>query len=196
MPTLLLWNYSKSAPLPCVGVDNYTAGRLIGDHVASLGHEKIAAIFPPLHGNDRATRRMNGVVDALEHAGHAIRPEWRLETPYTVASAKAAVTQMMSRDTLPSVIVCGNDVLAWGALHALSRHGVKVPEQMSVTGIGDFNGSKDFEPSLTTVRIPARKIGETAASAIVQLIKSEGRDEVDALVQPELLVRQTSGRPQ
>ena len=64
--------------------------------------------------------------------------------------------------------------------------------EMSVTGIGDFNGSKDFEPPLTTVRIPARTIGKKAAKAIVQLIVTSGLAEVGSLVMPELVVRNTS----
>ena len=193
IPALLLWNHSKGAPLPCVGSDNYQAGYLIGRHIAELGHEKIAAIFPPLGGNDRASQRMEGVVDALQSNGRAIRGDWHLEMPYSVASAKSAVRSLIAADERPTAFICGNDVLAWGALHALNREGVKVPEDVTVTGIGDFNGSKDFEPSLTTVRIPARTIGKRAAEAIVRLITSAGEEDVGSLVMPELVVRKTSG---
>jgi len=194
IPALSLWNYANDAPLPCVGADNYRAGQLIGTHIADLGHTEIAAIFPPLNGNDRASLRMKGVSDALKAAGLTIREDWKLETRYSVADAKAAATSLIKASERPTAIICGNDVLAWGALHALSREGIKVPESMTVSGIGDFNGSRDFEPPLTTVRIPARTIGEKAASAMVQLITSSGQADVSALVMPELLVRQTSGR--
>ncbi|WP_082176376.1 LacI family DNA-binding transcriptional regulator [Pseudaestuariivita atlantica] len=193
IPALLLWNHSAEAPLPCVGSDNYRAGYLIGEHVAALGHERIAALFPPLDGNDRASGRMRGVTDALKAQGRAIDTLWRLETPYSVASAKSAVRGLITAKERPTALICGNDVLAWGALHALSRDGVDVPGEMAVTGIGDFNGSRDFEPSLTTVRIPARTIGTKAADAIVQLITSGAEAEVGALVMPELIVRRTSG---
>lgn len=192
IPTVLLWNHAADAPLPCVGSDNYLAGYLIGQHIAALGHTRIAAVFPPLDGNDRASLRRQGVSDALHQAGREIRQCWQYETPYSVAAAKAAVLSLLESTERPSAIICGNDVLAWGALHALSRRGIDVPGEISVTGIGDFNGSRAFEPSLTTVRIPAREIGEKGAAAIVQLIKSEERPEVAALVQPELIVRQTS----
>ena len=192
VPSLLLWNYVKEAPFPCVGSDNYFAGYLIGQHIAELGHEKIAAIFPPQQGNDRASLRLRGVEDALSEAGFEIRDEWCLETPYSVAASKAAALSLISFHERPSVIICGNDVLAWGAMHALSSAGIKVPDEMSVTGIGDFNGSKDFEPPLTTVRIPARTIGEKAAEAVVDLIITSGQAEVGALLMPELILRRTS----
>lgn len=192
-PALLLWNYADDAPLPCVGSSNFDAGFLIGQHVADLGHEKIATIFPPLGGNDRASLRLDGVMHAMHKAGQKIRDEWRLETPYSVAAAKCSVVELINADEQPTAIICGNDVLAWGALHALSRQGILVPSSVTVTGIGDFNGSKDFEPSLTTVRIPARTIGEKGADAIVQLITSSGQADVGAHVMPELYVRKTSG---
>ena len=192
VPSLLLWNYANEAPFPCVGSDNYLAGHLIGQHVAELGHERIAAIFPPQQGNDRASLRLQGVEDALHEAGTGIRKDWRLETPYSVAASKSAALSLISSHERPSVIICGNDVLAWGTMHALSSAGIRVPEEMSVTGIGDFNGSKDFEPPLTTVRIPARTIGKTAAEAVVKLIVTSGEAEVGALVMPELTVRMTS----
>ena len=192
VPSLLLWSYVENAPFPCVGSDNFRAGYLIGQHVASLGHTQIAAIFPPQAGNDRASLRLQGVTDALHEAGIEMREDRCLETPYSVAASKAAALSLISSKERPSAIICGNDVLAWGALHALSSAGIRVPEEMSVTGIGDFRGSKDFEPPLTTVRIPAWIIGEKAAEAVVQLIITSGQAEVGALLMPELMARGTS----
>lgn len=191
IPTLLLWNHSEGAPFPCVGSDNYQAGYLIGQYVAGLGHEQIAAIFPPQEGNDRASLRLRGVADALKDAGALIRADWCLETPYSLAASKAAALSLVSSQERPTAIICGNDVLAWGAMHALSKAAIAVPDQMSVTGIGDFKGSKDFEPPLTTVRIPARSIGEKAAEGIVQLITTSGAATVGARVMPELKIRET-----
>ncbi|MDE0696696.1 MAG: substrate-binding domain-containing protein [Boseongicola sp.] len=193
MPALLLWNYAKDAPLPCVGSDNYMAGRLIGEHVASLGHRSVAAVFPPMAGNDRASQRFAAVADALASAGCGIPKDWRMETPYSVAAAKVAVEELIASANRPTAIICGNDVLAWGTLHALVRHGVGVPGEISVTGIGDFNGSKEFEPSLTTVRIPARAIGSKAAKSIAGIIISDERTQASAHFSPELIVRATCG---
>lgn len=195
IPAVLLWNHAPHAPLPCVGSDNFQAGYLIGAHVAALGHEHIAALFPPVGENDRALLRQRGVVEGLRDGGRAINAAWQLETPYSVGAAKAAVADLIAGAERPTAVICGNDVLAWGALHALSRAGLAVPGDVTVTGIGDFRGSQHFEPALTTVRIPARTIGTRAADAIVQLIKAEGAAEVSALIPPELVVRQTSAPP-
>ena len=194
-PALLLWNHSPDARLPSVGSDNFKAGHLIGTHIAGLGHRDIACVFPPLQGNDRATQRFQGVSAALSEAQIDLTPDLVLETPYSVRAAKAAVEGLLSAGTQPTAMICGNDVLAWGALHAASRLGIDVPKQMSVTGIGDFAGSRDFEPALTTVRIPARQIGRRGGEALSQAIVTPETPGISERVMPELIARRTSARP-
>jgi len=191
IPAILLWNVDEASPLPCVGSDNYLAGRLIGDHVTGLGHRDIAALFPPLAGNDRAGRRFSGMMDALNAAGFDIPAHRRLETTYSISDAKRAVLGLISDSPMPSAILCGNDVLAWGALHALARAGVRVPDDVSVTGIGDFKDSREMEPPLTTVRIPAQQIGVRGAQMIIASITGSDTNPQNALLSPELKVRAT-----
>jgi LacI family transcriptional regulator len=190
-PTILLWNHVGKARFACVGSDNFRAGRMVGAHVAALGHHDVAAVFPPVAGNDRAAHRLNGVVEALGQAGVVIAPARHVETPYSVAAAKEAVARLIAEADPPTAIICGNDVLAWGALHALSRAGVRVPGDITVTGIGDFKGSREFEPALTTVRIPARQIGARAAALIAAKVVQPNAVPQDELIQPELIRRAT-----
>ena len=189
-PAVLLWSHADDAPLPCVGTDNAEAGRLVGAHLSGLGHGRIGAIFPPRGGNDRATGRYDGLAQALGAA-----PDARLvrETPYSVAAAKAAALELLSLPGPPTAIACGNDVLAWGALHAAARMGVRVPQDLTVTGVGDFTGSREFEPALTTVQIPARRIGARAAAAVVAAVTEGGA--ASERIAPRLRVRATSGPP-
>ena len=192
IPAILLWNVDETAPIPCVGSDNYLAGKLIAQHVITLGHQDIAALFPPLEGNDRAARRFDGMQDALRKAGCELPANRILETTYSIADAKQAVGRLIAQGPTPSAILCGNDVLAWGALHALARAGLRVPQDVTVTGIGDFKGSRDFEPPLTTVRIPAPQIGARAAEMIVAFITGTDPSPQNAVIAPELKLRGTS----
>lgn len=195
IPAVLLWNYAKASLFPCVGSDNFEAGALIAQHVVDLGHTKIASVFPPLEGNDRAEHRFAGVLHALQQAGQDIPDYWRKQTPYRIAAAKEIVTALMYDPERPTAIICGNDVLAWGALHALVKTGSTVPADVTVTGIGDFRGSMDFEPALTTVRIPARTIGLRGADVIAEQIKTQNPDLESQLIRPQLICRSTSSRP-
>ena len=194
-PGILLWNHAETARLPCIGADNCEVGRLIADHVADLGHKEVACVIPPLKGNDRAAQRFNGLSSAFKARGVAMPPQWVLETPYSVAAAKSAVEDLLRGGARPSALIGGNDVLAWGALHAATRFGVKVPDELTVTGIGDFAGSREFEPALTTVRIPARKIGQQGGEAIARAIVSRGDRIVSERLASELIIRKTSANP-
>ena len=199
IPTAILWNYAENTDFPCIGSDNFQAGWLIGNHIGQLQHKEVAALFPPLFGNDRAEHRRLGVIAALSEFGVSIPDGRQLETPYSVGAAKKAVIQLLSSGDIPTALVCGNDVLAWGALHALIKLGLNAPGDITLTGIGDFRGSRDFEPALTTVRIPARQIGAKAAAAIAKLIVTpqEAAQEAAAgeLIVPDLVIRETSARP-
>lgn len=192
VPAILLWNYADDSVVPCVGADNFAAGQLIADHIAQLGHTKVAALFPPVTGNDRAAQRLEGVVSALAQYGVSIAPNHHLETRYSVGAAKEAIDLLLSSDDLPTAILCGNDVLAWGALHAISKSGLRVPDDISVTGIGDFKGSREFEPALSTVRIPARQIGAEAASMIAKSIVSSELQYASLRIPLEMICRETS----
>ena len=172
-PSVLLWNYGDNTRLPSIGADNFKAGQMIGRYLLDLGHRDIATVFPNADGNDRAADRFRGLMDVLASAGVNVATHWQKVAPYSVAAAKEVVEDILSSARLPTAIACGNDVLAWGVLHACARQGIIVPDQINVTGIGDFKGSREFEPSLTTVRIPARTIGAHAAQAISAIIKGE-----------------------
>ncbi len=192
-PSIFLWNHSDQSEFQCVGSDNYQAGYLIAEHIASLGHRDIAGMFPPLTGNDRASERFRGVCDAIAKYGITIAQDHLVRTPYSVGAAKIATGHLLARPHKPTAIICGNDVLAWGVLHALSHLNLRAPDDISVTGIGDFTGSADFEPSLTTVRIPAGAIGLKAAETMVAMIKNETPIPTSAAFPPRLKIRATSG---
>ena len=195
IPAVLIWSHADSAPLPCIGTDNHAAGRMIAGHVLALGHRRIALLFPPLSGNDRAAARAAGVTETLADAGIAVDDALRVETPYSVADAKSAVAGLLSGPSPPSAIICGNDVLAWGALYAANACGVPVPGRLTITGIGDFKGSRELEPALTTIRLPAHDIGRLAGEAISRAITQPGETIGNELVGVELMVRATSAQP-
>jgi len=93
----------------------------------------------------------------------------------------------------PSAIICGNDVIAHGVVHAASKLGIAIPEQLSVVGIGDFRGSAAIEPPLTTVRLPARRIGLLAASTLIEKLAGAPKNPMQsAVIDSQLIVRQST----
>lgn len=168
VPVIAIWNYREESAIPCIGTDNFSAGETIANHLLELDHHDIAYIFPDTHSNDRARDRMNGALGAASARGLSVPPERILSCAYDIGEAKALAGNLFVENP-PSAVICGNDVIAQGVMYAAHALGLDVPGKVSVAGIGDFRGSAQIEPGLTTIRMPARRIGSLAADAIINM---------------------------
>ncbi len=171
VPIVVAWNYYPESKITCIGASNYHAAELITQHIIDLGHKDIGFLFPNTHFNDRARERKNGALTTAAKAnlppeGHRI-----LDCKYDIGEAKQLARTLLSNNP-PTAVICGNDVIAHGVIYAAQSLGIVVPDDLSVAGIGDFRGSHDMEPGLTTIRIPAKRIGQLAADSIVELSKT------------------------
>ena len=189
-PAITIWNYAQDARLGCVGADNTAAGAMAAQHLLDLGHRDIGLLFPPVGENDRARQRLNGALGVLGD----VRADWRVETPYSISEAKAATAALLGAKGRPSALVCGNDVLAQGAIYAAFSLGLRVPDDLSIIGIGDFKGSREMEPNLTTIRLPARRIGTLAGAQLAGGIVSGDGADVRLCCDIELAERGTCQR--
>ncbi|MEM6986370.1 MAG: substrate-binding domain-containing protein, partial [Pseudomonadota bacterium] len=194
VPVLSIWNYRERTNLPCVGTDNFAAGQRAAQHVLDLGHRDIAFLFPSEEGNDRARDRRQGALHAATAGGLAPPSSRLIECPYDISQAKARAKELLSNSP-PTAIVAGNDVIAQGVLYACQALKVAVPEQISVVGIGDFRGSAAIEPRLSTVRLPARKIGRIAADTILTLRTGVGFQEPSRQAVPFEWIERDSTAP-
>ncbi|MDJ0612331.1 MAG: substrate-binding domain-containing protein [Rhizobiaceae bacterium] len=195
IPVVSIWNYAQGSGLPCVGADNQLAGYLVTEHLVALGHKDIAFVFPDTQNNDRARDRLEGAIDALKSQNIALDHQRILSCQYDLGEAKRLGEQLLALDR-PTAIVCGNDVIALGMVFAANRLGLSIPEDVSIAGIGDFRGSEHLEPGLTTVRLPAKRIGKVAAETLLRM------SETGLLPNPlnqalplELKIRGSTGNP-
>lgn len=195
LPTVALWCASGPRGIPAIGADNKAAARKVTEHLIELGHRDIALLVPDSVTNDRARQRIEGARDVIREHGFALDERRMRECPYDINAAKAIALQMLDSDP-PTAFICGNDIIAHGVLHAARRCGVCVPDELSVVGIGDFSGSAAFEPGLTTVRLPARRIGRLAADALVERLDGTARGAIPGvIIDSELIVRGSTARP-
>lgn len=168
VPVISIWNYSDQSDIPCIGADNIEAGYLVTKHLLEQGHRDICFIFPETITNDRARDRRNGALRALGEFGAELKPEREHTCHYDIGAAKLLATQILSGNR-PTAVVCGNDIISHGVSFACQALSVAVPDHLSIVGIGDFRGSAHMEPGLTTVRLPARRIGQIAADTLVAM---------------------------
>jgi len=170
VPVVAAWNYAPDSPVSCIGADNAEAGAVAARHLLSLGHRRIGFIFPPTAENDRARDRMQAAIATLRSAGQDVSENSIARAQYSIADSKAVCLELLHPRPPFTALLCGNDIIAQGVLSAAQQLGLRVPEDLSVIGIGDFPGSADMFPALTTVAIPAREIGARAGRHLVDII--------------------------
>jgi LacI family transcriptional regulator len=178
VPALVTWTYDRTAARPSIGFDNRASMRLLARKVIELGHTRLAVISAEIAHNDRARERMLGIRDAMAEAGLDPQSLTAVETPYGIENGAQAFDRLMAGSTRPSVVMCGNDVLAVGALRRAREMGIDVPGQVSITGFDDIELAQVAVPALTTVHVPHREMGRSAARALVALVR--GQDMPDA----------------
>ena len=172
-PCIAMWTHANDSTMSCVGPDNREAGQIAAQQLLAHGHTRIATIFPAVTDNDRARNRLAGAMQALNAADVSVPEGWQTRAPYSVSEAKRVCLDMLGAANKPSALLCGNDAIAQGAIYAALALGIKVPQDLSIVGIGDFKGSGEIIPGLTTIRLPARRIGTIAGDKLVALVRHE-----------------------
>ena len=190
VPVVMVGPVRLPAPLRSVAVDQYAGGRLAVRHLLDLGHREVAHLAGPTDWLD-ARRRVEGWRDELAAAGldpgDPIPGDWSADRGYAVGRALVA-------GRLPTAVFAANDQLALGLLRAFAEAGVRVPDEVSVVGFDDVDGSANFFPPLTTVRQEFSALGERCVTALLAAIAGEDAG-VSGLIAPRVVVRASSGPP-
>ncbi|MEP1520234.1 LacI family DNA-binding transcriptional regulator [Ascidiaceihabitans sp.] len=171
IPTVLAWASMPDKGHASVGFDNRASMRLLADRVIEMGHRRIAVISGITEGNDRAAGRLAGIQDSWQAHGFDLAALPVIETPYETENGAAAFAELMQAREKPTVVMCGNDVLASGAISKARDLDLDVPRDVSVTGFDDIELAKHVFPALTTVHVPHRQMGRIAAQSLVGLIE-------------------------
>ncbi|HEY9370683.1 LacI family DNA-binding transcriptional regulator [Streptomyces sp.] len=179
---------ADTGPAAQVNLDIADGMRQVTDHLLGLGHRRfvhLASAVPSWTFDVRAA----ALADALR--GVEVRT---VHAPLDVAGARAASEQALTGPgPRPTAIVCDDDVLAAGACKAVRRLGLRIPEDVSVTGFDDLALATAVEPELTTVRLPAERIGERGMAALLAVLAGERPEPGDIPV--TLVHRGSSGPP-
>jgi DNA-binding LacI/PurR family transcriptional regulator len=181
-------------------IDNVAAARLAVQHLVNLGHRRIACIGGDLSGRERYSvpgLRTNGFRAALAEARLPLREDWERDGRFTAAGGELAMTALLSQPGgHPSAVFCQSDEMAFGALRALRRSGLRCPEDVSVVGMDDHELAETFD--VTTVAQPVAAQGASAARWVVRALQ-EGVDAHlpvdDVVIHPARLVLRGSTGP-
>ncbi|MEM6741511.1 MAG: LacI family DNA-binding transcriptional regulator [Pseudomonadota bacterium] len=167
MPHIVAWAYDPSEARLSIGFDNRKAMKRLATEVLLRGHARLGVITAAVANNDRTRERVAGVRDAM--AAQDLSPDDLrvVETPYGAETGARAFEEIMRSDPRPTAVLCANDVLAAGALAKARDLGLRVPDDVSVTGFDDTEIAQIVTPQLTSVRVPHWDMGEGAARLLV-----------------------------
>lgn len=191
-PTVHAMSWPAPAGTVCVGFDNKRAIGQAVRYLLDLGHRRIAMLAGLAQHNDRAAARIAGVRQALKQAGLKLPAQHLVERPYGLAQAREGLRLLMATSPAPTAIVCGNDVLAFGALLEAHKLGFAVPGDLSIIGFDDLEMARHIQPALTTLHVPTPLLWRTVAERVIAALE-QAPMPVATEVEVELVVRESTG---
>lgn len=193
IPHVFTWSSARGKS-PTVGFDNHRAGRIVAEHLLALGHRRIGMIAGIVAGNDRASARVAGVREALAEAGVDLPDAAIVQRPYSIEAGAQGFVELMAVRPAITAVICGNDVLALGAIREARAMEFDIPGDVSITGFDDMPMARVVTPELTTVHFPMAEVGYNAGQLLLGMLGEEvGR--VDRMLPIALVKRRSTGPP-
>jgi DNA-binding LacI/PurR family transcriptional regulator len=165
LPYVLVYN--RHPAHPCVTVDSEQAVSDVVARLATLGHRCITLVSGQFAASDRAQQRQRGFCAGM--AAHGLDGSQWLEVPF-VETAVQEICALLQRSSRPTALVCSNDLIAIRAIRAAHLAGLRVPQDISVTGFDGIALGEDLTPMLSTITQPNAAIGRCAVDLLVQAL--------------------------
>lgn len=187
-PVVLLNRSSHSTSVPTLTVDSRAGLEALARHLHSLGHRHLAYVEgPDGPANENRLRGIGDATGSLQHLS-LTRVRGGANSEHGMAAAPA-----VARSGATAVLAF-NDLVAIGLIHGLQEQGLRVPEDISVTGFDDIPFARFMTPPLTTASVPHESLGTLAWSRMRALIDHDVPDH-DVVFQPRLEIRGSTAPP-
>lgn len=180
------------APWPTVEIDNVKAADTATTYLISLGHKHVGVILGPK--DSPVTRdRLKGYRNALARSGLTFDDRLTAQGDFSMESGRDAVPQLLRLADRPTALFCFSDEMAVGAMQALRRNGLEVPDDISVVGFDDVAFASFATPALTTVAQPAKEIGRVAMNRLFDVITGDAEPVHSTVLPTEFIIRDSTG---
>jgi LacI family repressor for deo operon, udp, cdd, tsx, nupC, and nupG len=178
-----------------IAIDDVAGARTATQHLASQGHREIALMSgqlgDPFNISVQEDRKL-GFMQVIAENGLDWLPNREVHGDFTMHGGSRAMDDLLARQNRPTAIFCQSDLMAFGAMQAVRRHGLKVPDDMSIVG---FDGHEMSEISeLTTIEQPVQLMGEMAARFMIERLKSPSASLPSLTLPTTLIVRNSTQR--
>jgi DNA-binding LacI/PurR family transcriptional regulator len=196
LPTVAVAGHQTVKGVTNVVLDHVQAATLALNHLASLGHQRIAFMKGNPLSSD-SDDRWKAICEVAQKIGMRIDPELTVQIDINDPTPQLGypfAKQLLARKKPFTALFAYNDISAIGAIRALQEHGLRVPQDVSVMGFDDIPGAAFNTPTLTTVRQPLARMGQVAAQTLLERIA--GRDDYppEIAIEPELVVRESTAK--
>jgi DNA-binding LacI/PurR family transcriptional regulator len=193
VPVVALWQGSRPSDVASVSVDNAVGIHAVLDHLGELGHRRVAFVGGARLGD--IEERQDTFVEHAARRGMTVLDGYAVNGPNQLAAGVVALHQLADLPEPPTAVVASSDVLATGVLRGAAERGLRVPDDISITGFDDIPQAAYAVPALTTVRMPVAEMVRTAVHLVLDPPSPDtpGPDDPPPIVRPELIVRESTG---
>jgi DNA-binding LacI/PurR family transcriptional regulator len=196
LPVVAIAGHRQMNGVTNVVLDHHRAAELSLRHLYDLGHRTIAFMRGQPYSSD-SEARWQGIVQVARDFGLSIRPEITIQLEKDLTSPELGyplVQQLLAHQRSFTAVLSFNDIAAIGCIRALHDAGLRVPQDVSVVGFDDIKEAAFQTPSLTTIRQPLHQMGALAVQTLLgQLHASGARECLQIAVEPELIIRESTG---
>ena len=192
LPLVQVDRYVTGVESDWVGVDDDAALRLLLEHLAERGVRTAAFVSSELTSSSTELR-VAGFQEHSARLGIGLTPGGMLLGEYSIEWGREAMQRLIAGPSLPDAVVCADDLIALGVLQTCAAGGVRVPDDLLVTGFDDIPFAALSDPPLTTVRQPQVEIAAEAVRLLADAERAGERPLSRLALQPSLVVRASTG---
>ena len=196
LPTVAVAGHKTFPGVTNIVLDHHHAARIALQHLFDLGHRRIAFMKGSRFSSD-SEDRWNAIMEAARELKIEVPPELTVQIDIDNATPQLGypfAKQLLERRVPFTALFAYNDLSAIGAIRAFQEEGLSVPRDVSVVGFDDIQGAAYNTPSLTTVRQPLIRMGTIAAQTLLERIESKKNEPREIAIEPELVVRESTGK--
>jgi DNA-binding LacI/PurR family transcriptional regulator len=181
--------YLEDADFAYVDVDSRLGIQMVVSHLAEQGHERIGLLtWPP--GLPFGDARESGYRDAMREAGLSVEDDWTGYTPNILQPAASVTHQIMTSKHPPTAVICANDLMAFGAKSYFDQIGLRIPEDVAITGYDDDPTAEFLD--ITSVRQPIKVLAQTLFDILLGEINEQPAANRHVVFEPQLVIRRST----
>lgn len=190
LPVVVLGDIRVPSAVGTVRDDYRKGAQLAVEYLASCNHKKIGFISHVIKDKGIWGERYTGFIEGMQKCGCDVNLEYIVSSKESTESASEAMNELLDMPDRPTAIYCANDVIAFGAVYAALKRGLRIPDDISIIGHdGNYIGEILY-PRLTTVSIHPFEMGKECIRIVISFLRNQPFDET-VLIDPTLVIRET-----